>query len=276
MTEGQRSAPSVAQLFDSLAPVYDQTGVEFFGPVGEHLVSLLEPRRGARCLDVGCGRGAVTLPLARAVGPSGTVDAVDVSPAMVAQTRALVSAAGLGNTTVDVQDAADLGGLDAGYDVVASSLVLFFLPDPARALRTWVERLAPGGHIGLTTFGRLDDATKAIDALLEPYAPPGLFDPRTSGAESPFASEERMEALLQAAGATGVRTVVVPTVLEFGDVPAWERFAMTTGQRAMLVRVPDDERPPLLERIGAVLADSRVDDGPSRLVWQMRYTLGVR
>jgi len=270
------AAPSVAQVFDILADVYDQTGVEFFGPVGEQLVSLLEPRAGERCLDVGSGRGAATLPLARAVGPSGSVEALDISPAMVAQTQALVADAGLHNVTVEVGDAADLSSRSSDFDVVASSLVLFFLPDPAAALRTWVERLVPGGRIGLSTFGRLDEPTQAIDALLEPYAPPRLRDPRTTGADDPFATDERMETLLRGADATDVRTVVVPATLEFADVADWERFAMSTGQRAMLVRVPEDERAELLGRIGAILEETRADGGPCRVVWEMRYTLGAR
>lgn len=277
MADGETAGPpSVAQVFDTLAGVYDQTGVEFFGPVGERLVSLLEPRAGERCLDVGCGRGAVTLPLARSVGPSGSVDALDISSAMVAETKGLVSDAGLTNVTVEVGDAADLSSTVPGFDVVASSLVLFFLPDPAAALRSWVARLVPGGRIGLTTFGRLDAPTQAVDALLQPYAPPRLLDPRTTGGDAPFASDKGMEDLLNDAGASDVRSVVTPTTLEFADLAAWERFAMSTGQRAMLVRVPADEKAELLGRIGAILESTRVDGGPCRLIWEMRYTLGVR
>lgn len=276
MADDDAGASPVATLFDTLAEVYDQSGVVFFGPVGERLVSLLDPQPGERCLDVGCGRGAVTMPLAQAVGPGGRVDALDVAPAMVAETRALVDAAGLGHVTTAVADAADLGDRESGYDVVASSLVLFFLADPASALRTWVERLAPGGRIGLTTFGVLDEASRAIDDLLLPHAPPMMRDPRTTGIQSPFASEAGMEALLADAGARDVRTVVVPATVEFPDVAAWERFAMGTGQRAMLVRVPEDERPALLDQVGDILERTREGTGPGRLVWQMRYTLGRR
>jgi len=269
------AAPSVAQIFDMLADVYDQTGVTFFGPVGEQLVALLDPIAGERCLDIGCGRGAATIPLARAVGPSGRVDALDVSARMVDGVRALADSAGLANIRVEVGDAADLSGYETGYDVVASSLVLFFLRDPGTALRGWVDRLGPGGRIGLTTFGTLDEPTRAIDALLQPFAPAQLRDPRTAGEESLFATDAGMETLLDAAGAREVRTVTRSTVVEFADVAAWQRFAMSTGQRAMLINVPEADLPGLLVQIGAILESTR-QDGPCRLVWQMRYTLGVR
>ena len=278
-SDAPSAGPTVAQVFDALAETYDQTGVAFFGPVGERLVSLLEPAPGESALDIGCGRGAVTLPLAAAVGPSGHVDAVDVSPAMVAATRASVEERRLDQVTVEVADAADLSGVLGNwprYDVLASSLVLFFLEQPGEVLRRWVSLVAPGGRVGLSTFGDLDEPSEALDAGFAPWLPPGMLDTRTSGTEGPFASDEAMEELVRAAGLSAVRTVVEPRVLEFPDVDAWQRFSMSTGQRAMWMRVPEEERPGLLERAEEVLEGTREDGGPCRLVWQIRYTLARR
>jgi ubiquinone/menaquinone biosynthesis C-methylase UbiE len=276
MSDDKRGAPSVAQVFETLADSYDQTGVEFFKPVGRRLVELLDPQPGDRCLDIGCGRGAATLPLARAVGDAGSVDAVDLAPAMAAATRALVDEAGLGHVHVAVADAADLGAYDDhAYDVVASSLVLFFVDDPATVLRGWAGKVRPGGRIGLTTFGELDEPTRALDDLFTPWLPSALRDARTSGAEGPFASDAGMEELFAGAGINAVHTVVEPTTLEFADVQAWRRFSMSTGQRAMWKQVPDDEQAGLVDRAREILEGTRVDGGPCQLVWRMRYTLGL-
>jgi ubiquinone/menaquinone biosynthesis C-methylase UbiE len=273
----EQQAPTVAQVFDLLASTYDQTGVEFFGPVGRTLVELLDARPGERCLDVGCGRGAVTLPLAEAVGPQGSVHGVDVSAGMVEQTRGLAAASGLGQVRVEVADAADLGALPSDYDVVASSLVIFFLSQPAVALRTWVERLTPGGRIGLVTFGDEDDPSNALLDLLKPYAPPGLRDPKTVAAQSPFTSEAGMERLLADAGAGEIATTLMPTTIEFADVSAWQRFSLSTGQRAMWMRMPEEAKPGVVARAEEILESTRPGPGePCRLVWQMRYTLGRR
>ncbi|MFL6105702.1 MAG: class I SAM-dependent methyltransferase [Marmoricola sp.] len=272
----QHRAPTVAQVFDLLASSYDQTGVEFFAPVGRKLVELLDAAPGDRCLDIGCGRGAVTLPLAAAVGPSGSVHGVDVSPGMLAEARSLASQSGLDNVTFEVGDAGDLGGLDANFSLIASSLVLFFLTDPAAALRGWVQRLAPGGRIGLVTFGDEDEASQAIEDLLTPYAPPGFRDPTLVEKESPFSSDAGMERLLAGAGARDVRTVMVPTVIEFADAQHWQHFSMSTGQRAMWMRMPEDDKPKVLARAEEILEPTRpAPDQPCRLEWQMRYTLGV-
>ena len=56
------------RVYDDVADVYDTTGVEFFTPLGRRLVEQAGMREGERVLDIGCGRGAVLLPAAEAVG----------------------------------------------------------------------------------------------------------------------------------------------------------------------------------------------------------------
>ena len=271
-----QEAPTVSQIFDLLSSSYDQTGVEFFAPVGRKLVELLDARPGERCLDVGCGRGAVTLPLAATVGPGGSVHGVDVSPGMLEEARRLASEANLENVTLEVGDAGDLGGLPDDFDLVASSLVLFFLPDPATALRTWVQRLRPGGRIGLVTFGVEDAASDALSELLDPYVPPAYRDPTTVAEDSPFTSDAGMELLLGQAGAREVSTTTVPTIIEFADVHHWQRWSLSTGQRAMWMRMPEEDKPKVLAQAADVLEPTRPTAGePCRLIWNMRYTLGL-
>jgi trans-aconitate methyltransferase len=55
--------------------------------VTEALLAFAAPRTGEQVLDVGCGCGAYTLDLARAVGPSGRVAALDISGPMLTEER---------------------------------------------------------------------------------------------------------------------------------------------------------------------------------------------
>ena len=130
----------------------------------------------------------------------------------------------------------------ASFDVVASSLVLFFLPDPAAALARWVRLLAPGGRIGLTTFGDEHPVWTALNELFRPWLPPGMLDPKVVGPDAPFSSDAGMETLLRDAGATDVRTVTRRVDVPWGDVEGWKAFSMSTGQRAMWAMVPAEER----------------------------------
>ena len=56
-------------------------------PVGAAALAALVPRPGERILDLGCGAGATTVDLCRAVGSEGGVTGVDISPDQVAVAR---------------------------------------------------------------------------------------------------------------------------------------------------------------------------------------------
>jgi SAM-dependent methyltransferase len=263
----------VRATFEAIADDYDQSGVPFFGPTAEGLVEALEPRQGDRVLDIGCGRGAATSLLARAVLPAGAVDAIDISPAMVEHTRAFLAAQGY-DARAEVMDAVDPALPPASYDLIASSLVLFFLPDPAAALARWVDLLAPGGRIGLATFGEEHPAWTAVNALFRPWLPPAMLDPKAVGPDAPFASDAGMEALLHGAGAMAVGTVTRRVEVPWGDIDGWKAFSMSTGQRAMWAMVPAEERDTLEAQAAEILDDAR-DESGRVVVWQdMRYTVG--
>lgn len=256
----------VAGLFDAVAPTYDQVGVDFFQPIAHHLVGLLDPRPGESVVELGCGRGALTLPLAEAVGTDGSVRACDISPAMVDLTSGLT--ADLRQVNVSLMNAAEPTYEPRSVDVVAASLVLFFLPDPPEALRRWVDLLVPGGRIGLTTFGAQDEVWSGLDELFDPYLPPDVLDARTTGKRGPFASDTAFEQLLTDSGAADVRSVTQPVTISLADSAAWQRWSMSVGQRMMWTFVPDDDLPGLLARADALL------DGVPSLRQDVRHTLG--
>ena len=133
-----------AGVFDRAADTYDAVGVDWFVPIAGGLIDALEPAPGERALDIGCGRGAALFPLAAAVGPSGHVLGIDLSPRMIAATKA--DAADLPQVELRVADASAPGLPTSSFDLIASSLVLFFMPDPAAAAAAWAELLLPGGQ----------------------------------------------------------------------------------------------------------------------------------
>src|SRR4249919_871868 len=125
------SRAQVAGVFERSAPTYDAVGVAFFGDVGARVAELAAPRPGERVVDLGCGRGAALFPAAEAVGRSGHALGIDLAPTMVALTRADARVRGLPQVAVEVGDAQEPGLTSSWYDVVLSSLAVFFLPDPA-------------------------------------------------------------------------------------------------------------------------------------------------
>jgi SAM-dependent methyltransferase len=204
------------------------------------------------------------------------VTAVDIAPEMVARTQRQAEDLGLSQVRTTLVAADDLGLPEGSADVVASSLVLFFAPDPLATLRSWLRPLVPGGRLGIATFGAPDPVWKQVDALFRPYLPPHLLDARTTGAAGPFTSDQGVEDLFTAAGATAVRSVPRALPVHFRDAAQWRAFSLGTGQRAFWGFVPEDRRPSLFEDAAAVLEQARTGDGDIVLTQQVRYTLGRR
>jgi len=255
----------VRRIFDTLADDYDQSGVAFFQPIAAQLCELLAPGPGERALDVGCGRGAVTR---RLVEAGADVTAVDLAPAMVELTKAAVPEA-----TVLEADATRLELPAASYDVLSSSLVLFFLPDPRGALATWLRLLAPGGRIGITSFGEADDTFAALGALFDPFIPPQALDPLADREEDPFASETSLRGLFTDAGAADVEVRTEPLWVELADVAAWRAWTMTTGQRLFWGRMDDEQRADVLARAEALIEGGRDQHGRVVVRQDVRYAL---
>lgn len=272
--EYRRSA-GIAALFDRVAETYESVGVPWFAPIGAELVRALAPAPGERAVDLGCGRGATLLPLADAVGPTGRVTGIDLSAGMLTHLEAEVRARGLSTVDLRVMDAGAPSLPPGSYDLAVSSLVLFFLPDPAGALRAWRELLRPGGRLGVSTFAAQDPVWQDVDSVFRPYLPAHLLDARTSSGSGPFGSDAGMEELVSAAGFTGVRTVRFDLPVVFADPEQWRVWSWSHGQRAMWESVPDDRRAGVLADATARLEPARGPDGRITLTQGVRLTLAA-
>jgi ubiquinone/menaquinone biosynthesis C-methylase UbiE len=276
LTERTARSARVAAVFDRVADVYDHVGVPWFTPIAQQLVRLAAPMPGERALDAGCGRGAATIALAEAVGGDGHVTGIDLSPKMIEVARADIGGLGWSNVDLQVMDASAPSLPAAGYDLVVSSLVVFFLPDPPAALLAWRRLLVtPGGRLAISTFGPRDQVWEAVDATFQPYLPAGMLDARTSGAAGPFSSDAGVEELVRAAGYTGVRTTRFSVEVTFADVDEWYVFSRSHGQRAMWEAIPDAEHETVKAAVGKHLEQARGNDGRIHLNQQVRCTLAT-
>jgi ubiquinone/menaquinone biosynthesis C-methylase UbiE len=264
----------VAAVFDQVADSYENVGVPWFTPIAQGLVDLVAPHPGETAVDLGCGRGAVLFPLAQAVGAAGHIVGVDLSARMIELTGQEAAARGLTTVELHVMDAAALDLPPAKADLVTASLVLFFLPDPQSALRSWAALLRPGGRLAVSTFAEQGRALRELDELFLPYLPAQLLDARTSGRAGPFGSDEGVERLFAGAGLIDVRTAHADVELAFRDLDAWTTWTRSHGQRQMWEHVPAEERDAVLRGAQEILDRERGVDGVSRLRQRVRYTLG--
>jgi ubiquinone/menaquinone biosynthesis C-methylase UbiE len=102
---------------------------------------------GMRVLDVGCGRGDVTLLAAKLVGAGGEVVGIDREPGALELARGRVREAGLTNVSCVLGDFTAIGPDHGTFDAVVGRRVLMYQADAVAALRAVVRVLRRGGLV---------------------------------------------------------------------------------------------------------------------------------
>lgn len=121
-------------------------------------------RPGQTACDVGAGSGYHTVRLARAVGPSGRVLAVDLQPRMLELLRERVAEAGLRNVETIEATASDPRLPDGACDLILLVDVYHELAWPEPMLAAFRRALAPAGRLALVEF-RAEDRDVPIKPL---------------------------------------------------------------------------------------------------------------
>jgi ubiquinone/menaquinone biosynthesis C-methylase UbiE len=128
------------------------------------LLAALALSEGDVACDVGAGSGYHSLRMARAVGATGLVYAVDIQPEMLDKLQANATAAGLTNIRAVLNDQSDVG-LDPGVcDIILLVDVYHELSQPAVMLASMRQALKPDGTIVLVEF-RAEDKRIPIKPL---------------------------------------------------------------------------------------------------------------
>ena len=149
-------AVTARELFAPLGPTYDRyASLLSFGQDPRwrrFLVSRVEAGAGERVLDVATGTAAVAIELARTYGCS--VVGLDQSPEMLAEGRARVARAGLGDRIELVEGRAEaLPFKDGSFDALTFTYLLRYVDDPAATLLELARVVRPGGTIASLEFG---------------------------------------------------------------------------------------------------------------------------
>ena len=151
MTTPALTGDELRELYRRRAPRYDLTS-HVYGLLGYRLdayrrrgIELLALHTGDTVVEIGCGTGANLSRLERAVGPTGAIIGVDMSPAMLEQARTRVRREGWSNVTLVESDAAQYR-FPERINAILSTYALTLVPSYDDVIRQGANALVPGGR----------------------------------------------------------------------------------------------------------------------------------
>jgi len=233
------------------------------------LLARLALKDGESVLEIGCGTGALTAPVAEVIGESGRLVAVDISEPMLGAARQRVAERGLRNVTLSHGDAQVFEFEPDAFDLATSRMGVMFFANPAAAFRNIGGALRPGGRLVFACWAPLAENRHWLISYdialrhLGPPAPPPAHEPGPLA----FGNPDYIREVLAAAGFVEIAIERAhPTII--GGSPEEEaRQALLMGPTARLIEAknPDDAtRQTIAREIEAAFA-AEASAGPIRL-----------
>ncbi len=184
------------------------------GPVADILIDRAKPVSGERVIDVGCGSGATAIAFGRKVAPSGHVFGIDVSNPMLERARASAPK----DLPIDfvLADATVYPFDPQSVDLLASRFGVMFFADPVLSFTNMRKALRPSGRLAFACWREPRENPWMLAPLQAVYKHVPKLPPQ--GPEDPgpfaFASEERVNRILSAAGFTNIAMEPCPLSLD--------------------------------------------------------------
>ncbi|MFJ4623753.1 class I SAM-dependent methyltransferase [Streptomyces sp. NPDC088812] len=172
----------LSRIFDEDAELYDRARPGYPAELYDDLADLAGVRSGSRVLEVGCGTGQATVPLA---GRGCRITAVEAGPHLAAVARRNLA----GATAVDVVTARfESWPLPPEpFDAVVSATAFHWI-DPAVRVAKAADALRPGGALAVVRTQHVRGGTEDFFAEVQrcyerfdPDTPPGLRPPAAAG-----------------------------------------------------------------------------------------------
>lgn len=224
------AARRARRTYDAAADSFDAPANAFWASTGRRTVERLGLAPGAQVLDLPCGTGASALPAAEAVGPTGSVVAVDLAEGLIALAQAKARAAGLRNVRFVQADMRTTGLPGESFDAVVCVFGVFFVPDRPALMRELWRMVRPGGTLAVTCWGphMLEPGATAFWDAVASVRPDLVrgFNPWDD-----LVSVDQLVELYASSGIEGARAEFVQAAQPLRSADEWWDVIMGTGFR---------------------------------------------
>ncbi|WP_372638994.1 class I SAM-dependent methyltransferase [Fodinibius sp.] len=140
--------------WDYSSPYYEKGWQLQLWPAQKRLLEKANLQKGEKVLDISCGTGLVTFPIAETVGPEGSVTGIDLSEGMIEKAASLADKDSVSNVSFQRMDAEKLDLPDDSFNIAINSLGLMYYPDPDKAIRETYRVVKPKGRAAALVWGR--------------------------------------------------------------------------------------------------------------------------
>jgi trans-aconitate methyltransferase len=245
---------SPRDLWES-ASAYERFMGRWSRELARAFVRWLDVPPGSHWLEVGCGTGALTSGILE-MGRPASVVATDSSEQFIAHARAVLPDHRVQFITASADQ---LPPTAAGYDVVASSLVLNFIPDPTAALHAMRSLAADHAIVAACVWdyaGGMEFLRRFWDAAVERDPAARQYD---EGQRFPICSPSELEAAFRQAGFSRVGVEALEVATRFQDFDDyWSPFVGGPGPApGYLASLSAQRQQDLARRLAATLPRNR-------------------